>query len=122
GERREIAPLSLRFRRSCEDFAKIRPHHGLWFFSFHALDSNLNTGAENTALGRVTFPVRLRRLQPALSRTLAAEGPMKRTWTIIGVADVPQSFKLVPVATWPAGDGSYPRLLRANPSLASNAI
>src|SRR5262249_17395625 len=27
------------------------------------------------------------------SRTVAEEGPMKRTWTIIGVADVPRSFK-----------------------------
>ena len=26
-------------------------------------------------------------------RTVAEEGPMKRTWTIIGVADVPRSFK-----------------------------
>jgi len=28
-----------------------------------------------------------------MAGTLAAEEPMKRTWTIIGVADVPRSFK-----------------------------
>src|SRR5262245_36745295 len=54
---------------------------------FMLFDSNLNFGVENTALRRVTFPVR------HSCRTLAAEGPMKRTWTIIGVADVHQSFK-----------------------------
>jgi len=55
GERREITPLSLRFRRSRKDFAKVRWHSGLWFFSFHGLDSNLNFGAGNTATGRLLF-------------------------------------------------------------------
>jgi len=31
--------------------------------------------------------------QESINDCLAAEEPMKRTWTIIGVADVPQSFK-----------------------------
>src|SRR6478752_7674784 len=33
------------------------------------------------------------RLQSAPCRTLAVEGTMRRTWTIIGVGDVPGSFK-----------------------------
>jgi catechol 2,3-dioxygenase-like lactoylglutathione lyase family enzyme len=49
--------------------------------------------AARTALGQVTLPANVARLQPALISTVAAEGPMKRTWTIIGVADVPRSFK-----------------------------
>jgi hypothetical protein len=31
-------------------------------------------------------------------------------------------LQVVPVATWPAGDGSCPRLLRANPRLGWNGI
>ena len=42
---------------------------------------------------------------------------MKRTWTIIGVSDVPGSFQMVPGAVRSAGYPSCPRLLWANHSI-----
>jgi len=47
---------------------------------------------------------------------------MKRTWTIIGVARRAPELRVVPVATWPAGDRSCPRRLRANRRLGWNDL
>src|SRR5262245_28428188 len=55
-------------------------------------------------------------------RPSAAENPMKRTLDDHWRRGRAPELQVVPVATWPAGDGSCPRLLRANPRLGWNGI